>query len=160
MFTLSLCCYRTHSEVKIFSNPHITNTKISRTHASTNLLGKSETPSCRFMTLVNLFAIWGTRQQADGFPLFLSSAMDKTFTFQVKLSANWNKSHYVHYCVYQSVSNQCTCHASVKPKTYTHAVLFTEKRVPQAWLGQSLFRQRSTMTPINHFEIVCCNQSK
>ena len=38
VFTLSLCCYRTHTEFEMVSNQHIVNTKMSSTHASTNLL--------------------------------------------------------------------------------------------------------------------------
>ena len=39
MSTFSLRCYRAHGELKMVSNQHIVNTKISRTHTSTNLLG-------------------------------------------------------------------------------------------------------------------------
>ena len=39
VFTLSLCCYRAHGKLKMVSNQHIVNTKISWTQASTNLLG-------------------------------------------------------------------------------------------------------------------------
>ena len=39
VFTLSLRCYEAHGELKMVSNQHIVNTKISWTHTSTNLLG-------------------------------------------------------------------------------------------------------------------------
>ena len=38
VFTLILRCYQAHGELKMASNQHIVNTKISWTHASTNLL--------------------------------------------------------------------------------------------------------------------------